>query len=436
MTAIRRPFCTKEQLETIAKKYPTPFYLYDEKGIRDTALKVKAAFSWNKGFKEYFAVKATPNPIILAIMREYGFGFDCSSEAELMLMEAMGVPGEDIMFSSNDTAAADFAYAHRLYAQINLDDITHIKTLESVIDKLPDFISLRFNPGGAFKFANGIFGSPQDAKFGFTEDQVVEAVRYLQSKGVKHFGLHALLASATLSDDYYPTVAKFLCRLAVRLKQELNADVTLINLSGGVGIPYKPTDPANNIEVIGEKVHQVFDEILEPAGIQDVALATEMGRFMLGPYGALVTRVINLKHTYDDYVGVDACAADLMRPMLYGAYHYITVIGKEDEPKNHTYSVTGGLCENSDRFATHRPLPEVEIGDLLFIHDCGAHGHAMGYNYNGKLRSAEILLREDGSTMLMRRRETPMDYFVTLDCLPIYRRLQAIYDRKLERGEH
>ncbi len=422
----KRPFVTKEQLEEIAKAYPTPFYLYDEKGIRENAERVVKAFSWNPKFKEFFAIKATPNPTLISILHEYGFGVDCSSEAELMLAEALGITGRDIMFSSNDTPKDELAYAVSLGAGINLDDVTHVALLKEVADPVPEFVSLRFNPGGDFAFANGIFGSPEDAKFGMTEEQIFEAARELKAAGVKEFGLHALLASNTVTNDYYPALARTLCTLAVRLTREFGIKVTLINLSGGVGVAYKPEEEPNDIALIGEEVHKVFDEILLPAGLSDVALGTELGRFMLAPYGGLVTRVLHLKHTYDDYVGVDACAANLMRPMLYGAYHHITVMGKEDVPATERYSVTGMLCENSDRFATHRALPPVEIGDLLFIHDVGAHGHSMGYNYNGRLRSAEILLKEDGSTKLIRRAETPLDYFATLDFSPLYKRLEEI----------
>ncbi len=421
-------------LESIAAQYPTPFYIYDEAGIRANAQRLVDAFAWNPGFKEYFAVKATPNPALIDILREYGAGVDCSSETELLLVEAMGMSGDDIMFSSNDTPAGEFEHALRLGATINLDDITHIPALASACERagvdLPDTVSLRFNPGGDFAFANGIFGSPEGAKFGLTEPQMLEAARQLRDLGVEHIGVHALLASNTLSNDYYPTLARTLFAMAVRIEREVGVDVSLVNLSGGVGISYKPEDEDNDITLIGEGVRQAYEEILVPAGMGDVAIATELGRFMMGPYGALVTRVIHTKDTYHHYLGVDACAANLMRPMLYGAYHHITVMGKEDRPCDHLYDVVGMLCENSDRLADDRALPEVQVGDLLFIHDTGAHGHSMGYNYNGRLRSAELLLQEDGSVRLIRRAETPADYFATLDVLPVYDRLPK---RKSER---
>lgn len=425
----KHPFATKEQLEEIAKSYPTPFYIYDEKGIRDCAERVKDAFSWNPAYKEFFAIKATPNPVLISMLHEYGFGVDCSSKAELMLAEALGITGRDIMFSSNDTPEEEMAYAVKLGAGVNLDDISHIALLKKVANPLPEFVSLRFNPGGDFAFANGIFGSPEDAKFGMTEEQIFEAVRELSEAGVKEFGLHALLASNTVTNDYYPALARLLFTLAVKLKKAFGVKVTLVNLSGGVGIPYKPEEEPNDIALIGRRVEEAYNEILVPEGMGDVAVATELGRFMMGPYAGLVTRVLHMKHIYDDYVGVDACAANLMRPMLYGAYHHITVMGKEDVPATERYSVTGMLCENSDRFATHRALPPVKVGDLLFIHDVGAHGHSMGYNYNGRLRSAELLLKEDGSVELIRRAETPLDYFATLDVLPVFKRLEAIEHR-------
>lgn len=427
MTQRKRPFATKEQLEEIAKSYPTPFYIYDERGIRENAERVSDAFSWNPHFKEFFAIKATPNPTLISLLHEQGFGVDCSSMSELMLAEALGITGRDIMFSSNDTPKDEMAYAVHLGAGINLDDVSHVALLEEVADPVPEFVSLRFNPGGDFAFANGIFGSPEDAKFGMTEEQIFEAARELKRAGVKEFGLHALLASNTVTNDYYPALARLLCSLAVRLAEELGVHIALINLSGGVGVAYRPEEEPNDIALIGQRVHEVFDEVLVPAGMDDVALGTELGRFMLAPYGALVTRVLHLKHIYDDYVGVDACAANLMRPMLYGAYHHITVMGKEDVPATERYSVTGMLCENSDRFATGRALPPVEVGDLLFIHDAGAHGHSMGYNYNGRLRSAELLLCEDGTVKLIRRAETPLDYFATLDFSPIYGQLEEIW---------
>ena len=408
------PFVTKEQLEDIASRYATPFYLYDEKGIRETARRVNKAFSWNKGFKEYFAVKATPTPGILKILHEEGCGADCSSYTELLMADAVGFKGDEIMFSSNDTPAEDFQLARKLNATINLDDITHIDFLERVAD-IPDTVCCRYNPGGHFAIANNIMDNPGDAKYGMTREQLTEAYKRLMAKGVKHFGLHAFLASNTVTNDYYPELARILFKVAVELKEETGASIEFINLSGGVGIAYRPGQPQNDIMEIGEGVRRAYEEVLVPAGMGNVRLYTEMGRYMLAPYGALVSRVIHQKHIYKEYIGLDACAANLMRPAMYGAYHHITVMGKENAPCDHKYDVTGGLCENNDKFAIDRMLPEINIGDLVFIHDAGAHGFAMGYNYNGKLRSAELLLKEDGSVEMIRRAETPADYFATFD---------------------
>ena len=408
------PFVTKEQLEDIASHYATPFYLYDEKGIRETARRVNKAFSWNKGFKEYFAVKATPTPGILKILHEEGCGADCSSYTELLMADAVGFKGDEIMFSSNDTPAEDFQLARKLNATINLDDITHIDFLERVAD-IPDTVCCRYNPGGHFAIANNIMDNPGDAKYGMTREQLTEAYKRLMAKGVKHFGLHAFLASNTVTNDYYPELARILFKVAVELKEETGASIEFINLSGGVGIAYRPGQPQNDIMEIGEGVRRAYEEVLVPAGMGNVRLYTEMGRYMLEPYGALVSRVIHQKHIYKEYIGLDACAANLMRPAIYGAYHHITVMGKENAPCDHKYDVTGGLCENNDKFAIDRMLPEINIGDLVFIHDAGAHGFAMGYNYNGKLRSAELLLKEDGSVEMIRRAETPADYFATFD---------------------
>ena len=419
----KKPFVTLEQLQEITKTYPTPFYLYDEKGIRENAKALKEAFAWNPGYKEYFAVKATPNPFLINILREYGCGCDCSSMTELMLSEALGIKGEDIMFSSNDTPAEEFAYAAKIGAIINLDDYTHVDFLEKTIGYIPETISCRFNPGGVFQISNDIMDNPGDAKYGMTTEQLFDAYRVLQQKGAKHFGLHAFLASNTVTNEYYPMLAKVLFELAVRLKKETGADIRFINLSGGIGIPHRPDQEPNDIRVIGEGVRKVYEEVLVPAGMGDVAIYTELGRFMLGPYGCLVTKAIHEKHTYKEYVGVDACAVNLMRPAMYGAYHHITVMGKEDAPCDHTYDVAGSLCENNDKFAIDRQLPKIDKGDLLVIHDTGAHGYAMGYNYNGKLKSAELLLKEDGSMQLIRRAETPADYFATFDCFEIGRKL-------------
>ena len=416
----KKPFATKDQLEAIAAQFPTPFHLYDEAGIRRNMEAMRDAFSWNPGFREYFAVKATPNPFLINILREYGCGCDCATGVELMLADACGAHGHDLMFSSNETPAADYALADELGAIINLDDITHIDFLEQTIGHIPETISCRYNPGGLFKISNGIMDNPGDAKYGMTTEQLFEAFRILKSKGAKNFGIHAFLCSNTVTNDYYPELAKVLFNLAVRLQEETGAHISFINLSGGVGIPYSPEQEPNDIRVIGEGVRRVYEEVLVPAGMGDVAIYTELGRFMMGPYGCLVTRAIHEKHIYKEYIGVDACAANLMRPAIYGAYHHITVAGKEDWPCDHTYDVVGGLCENNDKFAIDRALPRIDMGDLLVIHDTGAHGHSMGYNYNGKLRSAEVLLREDGTAQLIRRAETPADYFATLDCFPEY----------------
>ncbi|MCR5477993.1 MAG: diaminopimelate decarboxylase [Lachnospiraceae bacterium] len=415
---MKKAFVTKEQAERIASQFPTPFHLYDEQGIRANAEAVKKAFSWNPGFREYFAVKATPNPVILDILGQYGFGTDCSSLTELMLSKAAGILEDRIMFSSNDTPAEEYTYAKELGAIINLDDITHIDFCEKACGgRLPETMSCRFNPGGVFQMSNGIMDNPGDAKYGMTEAQLFDAFRILKEKGVKNFGIHAFLASNTVTNEYYPQLAGQLFELAVRLQKETGAKIRFINLSGGVGIPYRPDQESNDIAAIGEGVHQAYDEILTAAGMGDVAIYTEMGRYMMGPYGALITRVIHEKHIYKEYIGVDACAVNLMRPAMYGAYHHITVLGKEDAPLDHVYDVTGSLCENNDKFAIDRELPRIEMGDLLFIHDTGAHGFSMGYNYNGKLRSAEILLQSDGTPRMIRRAETPADYFATLDVL-------------------
>lgn len=419
----KTPFVTKEKIEEIVKKYPTPFHIYDEKGIRENARAVKEAFAWNPGFKEYFAVKATPNPFLINILREYGCGCDCSSMTELMLSHAMDVPGESIMFSSNDTPAEEFAYADKIGAIINLDDFTHIDYLEKTLGKLPETVSCRYNPGGLFKMSNGIMDNPGDAKYGFTTEQLFEGFRVLKEKGVKHFGMHAFLASNTVTNEYYPMLAKTLFEVAVKLEKETGADIQFINLSGGVGIPYTPDQEPNDIRAIGEGVRKVYEEVLVPAGMGDVAIYTEMGRFMMGPYGELVTKAIHEKHTHKEYIGVDACAVNLMRPAMYGAYHHITVLGKENAACDHKYDVTGSLCENNDKFAIDRMLPEIEMGDYLVIHDTGAHGFAMGYNYNGKLKSAELLLKEDGNVELIRRAETPKDYFATFDQFDIYKKM-------------
>ncbi len=422
---VKTPFVTKEQIKEITQTYPTPFHLYDETGIRKNMEALRDAFKWNPGFKEYFAVKATPNPFILSILREYGCGCDCSSFTELMMSETIGAIGHDIMFSSNETPAEDYALANKLGAIINLDDITHIDFLESIIGTLPKTISCRYNPGGLFEISNGIMDNPGDAKYGMTTEQLFEAFRILKSKGVENFGIHAFLCSNTVTNDYYPALARVLFELAVQLQRETDVHISFINLSGGIGIAYSPDQTPNNIAIIGEGVHRVYDEVLGAAGMDDVAIYTELGRFMMGPYGCLVTQAIHEKHIYKEYIGVDACAVNLMRPALYGAYHHITVAGKENDEPTHTYDVVGGLCENNDKFAIDRQLPEIEMGDYLVIHDTGAHGFSMGYNYNGKLKSAELLLRSDGSVKLIRRAETPQDYFATFDCFDKYASLAS-----------
>lgn len=420
----KEPFVTKEKVAEIAKEIPTPFHLYDEKGIRRNIEKLRNAFSWNPGFREYFAVKATPNPFLIKILQEYDCGCDCSSYTELMLAEAIGARGTDIMFSSNDTPREEYQYAQELGATINLDDISHIEFLEQALGKIPETISCRFNPGGLFKISNDIMDNPGDSKYGMTTEQLFEAFKILKAKGAKHFGIHAFLASNTVTNEYYPMLAKILFELAVRLQQETGAQIKFINLSGGIGIPYTPDQEPNDITVIGEGVRRVYEEVLEPAGMGDVAIYTELGRYMMGPYGCLVTRAIHEKNIYKDYIGVDSCAVDLMRPAMYGAYHHITVLGKEKAPHTRKYDVTGSLCENNDKFAIDRMLPEIAIGDYLVIHDTGAHGQSMGYNYNGKLKAAEVLLKTDGSFELIRRREKPADYFATFDAFDFYKDLK------------
>ena len=416
---MKKTFVTKEQLERITAQYPTPFHLYDERGIRKAARDLQAAFAWNPGFREYFAVKATPTPAILKILQEEGCGVDCSSYTELLMARRCGFSGGEIMFSSNQTPAEDFALAHELGAVINLDDLTHVEFLRGVVGQLPKTVCCRYNPGGVFQIAatdDGVqvMDTPGDAKYGMTRAQIAQAFTRLKELGVERFGLHAFLASNTVSNAYYPALARILFQLAAQLKEETGCAVSFVNLSGGVGIPYRPEQQPCDIAAIGEGVRQAFEEIMVPAGLGDAAIYTELGRWMLGPNGCLVTRAIHQKHTYKEYVGVDACAANLMRPAMYGAYHHITVAGKEDAPCGRTYDVVGGLCENNDKFAVDRSLPEIRPGDLLVLHDTGAHGFSMGYNYNGKLRSAELLLKEDGSVALIRRAETPEDYFATL----------------------
>ena len=412
---MKNAYVSKEQVEAIAREYPSPFYLYDEKGIRETARKLYKAFSWNPGFREYFAIKATPNPTILRILKEEGCGVDCSSQVELTMAEACGFTGEEIMFSSNDTPEEEYIFANQLGGIINLDDFSNIAELEETLGTLPKTMSLRFNPGGYFKIANTIMDNPEEAKFGMTEAQILEGYRLLKEKGVEHFGIHAFLASNTVSNDYYPVLAKQLFQLVLRIKKELSISLDFVNLSGGIGIPYRPEQEQNDIFLIGQGVKEVYEELLVPNGLGHIRLCTELGRFMLAPYGALITKVIHFKETYRHYAGVDACASNLMRPAMYDAYHHITVLGKEGQKETKVYDVIGSLCENNDKFAKNRELPVLEKGDYLFFHDAGAHGFAMGYNYNGKLWCAELLLKEDGTVKCIRRAQRDTDYFATLD---------------------
>ena len=416
---MKKPFLTSEQAQEIKRSYPTPFHIYDERGIRENARALKEAFRWNAGFKEYFAVKATPTPGILKLLREEGCGTDCSSLTELMMAQRCGFSGHEIMFSSNETPPEEFELADRLGAIINLDDLTHVDFLYNTLGHVPETICCRLNPGGEFVLGESkegfqVMDNPGQAKYGMTPSQLVQAFRRLRELGAKRFGIHAFLASNTISNDYYPALARILFQTAVDVAAETGCHIAFVNLSGGVGIPYRPEQPANDIAIIGEGVRRAYEEILVPAGMGDVSIFTELGRFMLAPYGHLVTTAVHEKHIYKEYIGVDACAANLMRPAIYGAYHHITVLGKEEQPCDHVYDVVGSLCENSDKFAIDRALPQIEIGDVLVIHDTGAHGFSMGYNYNGKLRSAELLLCADGHVELLRRAETPDDYFATL----------------------
>lgn len=415
----KKPFITLEQAKKITKDIPTPFHIYDEKGIRENARALYKAFSWNKGFKEYFAVKATPNPYLLKILKEEGCGADCSTITELVMAETCGLTGTDVMFSSNVTPEADMQKAYDMGAYINLDDINFVPFLKRVCG-VPKTVCCRYNPGGIFSLAASkdgvqVMDNPGDAKYGMSEEQMEQAFLELKEAGAEHFGIHAFLASNTVSNDYYSELAGILFELAVRLRDKTGVHISFINLSGGIGVDYKPEEPAANIAVIGEGVRKKYEAILEKNGMGDVAIFAELGRFMMAPYGGLVATCMHQKHIYKEYLGLDACAANLMRPAMYGSYHHITVLGKENEPCEYKYDVTGGLCENNDKFAIDRMLPKVDNGDLLFIHDTGAHGFAMGYNYNGKLRSAEVLLCEDGSHKLIRRAETMDDYFATFD---------------------
>lgn len=406
------PF-TKQKIEEILEEYPTPFYLYDENGILENARKFKEAFGILEGFKEYFAIKALPNPYIMKILKKEGFGADCSSLPELILAEKVGIVGENIMFSSNDTPAEEFIKAKELGAIINLDDISHIQYLEETAG-LPDLICFRYNPG-ALKQGNIFIGNPEEAKYGFTREQLFEGYRILAEKGVKRFGIHTMVASNELDPQYFIETARILFEVIAEISEKLGIRFEFANLGGGIGIPYKPDQNPVSYDVIAKGVKKEYDRIIEAKGLSPLKIFLECGRVITGPYGYLITSVRHLKHTYKDYVGTDACMANLMRPGMYGAYHHITVLGKEDITPTHKYDVTGSLCENNDKFAIDRMLPDVERGDTLAIHDAGAHGHAMGFNYNGKLRSAEILLRKDGSFIKIRRAETVDDYFATLD---------------------
>ncbi|HEL2055638.1 TPA: diaminopimelate decarboxylase [Streptococcus suis] len=406
----KTPFVSKEVLETITEQFPTPFHLYDEKGIREKARALNAAFSWNKGFKEYFAVKATPTPAILKILQEEGCGVDCATDVEVLMSEKLGF--KDIMFTSNDTQAQEFVYARKVGATINLDAYEHIEFLKNVAG-IPETVCLRYNPGGIFSLGTDIMDHPEESKFGMTKEQLMKGYKELKELGVKEFGIHAFLASNTVTNDYYPVLARQLFELALEIREETGVTLDFINLSGGIGVNYRPEQEPNDIAVIGEEVRKVYEEILTPAGMGHVKIFTELGRFMLAPHGHLITKVLHRKETYRTYIGVDASAANLMRPAFYGAYHHITNITRPDAPIE-VVDVAGSLCENNDKFAVNRELPRAEVGDTLVIHDSGAHGFSMGYNYNGRLRSSEILLQEDGTARMIRRAETPEDYFATI----------------------
>ena len=410
------PFITKNQLDKITAEFPTPFHLYDEHGIREKARALNTAFSWNKGFKEFFAVKATPTPAILKILQEEGCGADCASYVELILANKCGFDKSEIMFSSNDTPAEEFLLAKKLGATINIDAYNHIEFLSTLAGfEFPETMSLRYNPGGGFTMGTKIMDNPEESKFGMTKAQLIQGIRDLQKLGVKKFGMHSFLASNTVTNEYYPKLAQQLFELALKIREKTGVSLDFINLSGGIGVNYRPDEAPNDIAVIGEGVHRVYDEVLTANGLGEVKIYTELGRFMLAPHGLLVTRVLHRKQTYRTYIGVDASAVNLMRPAFYDAYHHITVIGKEEDKVKEIVDVTGSLCENNDKFARQRELPVIDEGDLLVIHDTGAHGFSMGYQYNAKLRSSELLLQQDGSTRMIRRAERPEDYFATLD---------------------
>ncbi len=412
MSVKKLPF-TRDDLENIASRFPTPFHIYDERNIRENARELIRAFAWNEGFKEYFAVKATPNPFILKVLKSEGCGTDCSSLPELLLSERAGIVGHDIMFTSNDTPANEYVKARELDAIINLDDISHIAFLERHAG-IPDIISVRYNPGKA-REGSFIMGSPENAKYGFTREQVLRGLAQLRQKGSKRFGLHTFVASNELNPDYFVNTADMLFDLALEIQDKAGIRIEFVNMSGGVGIPYRPEQKKVDLAYVGDEIRERYQARIRNSGLHPVAIFTECGRAITGPAGYLVSRVLHKKEIYKTHIGLDACMANLMRPGMYGAYHHITVAGKEDRPPDHTYDVTGSLCESIDRFAVDRPLPEIEIGDLVVIHDTGAHGHAMGFNYNGKLRSRELLLRESGEVVQIRRAETVDDYFATLD---------------------
>jgi diaminopimelate decarboxylase len=400
-------------IREIAREYPTPFHLYDERGIRENARRLNAAFAWCDGFREYFAVKATPNPYLLEIVRDEGFGADCSSMMELLLCEAVGIGGEEIMFSSNDTPAREYEKAHEMGALINLDDITHIDYIEANVG-LPDTLCFRYNPGH-LREGNTIIGHPEEAKYGLTRQQLLAGYKMLKDRGVRHFGLHTMVVSNECNPDFFVETARMLFELVVDVAEKLDVRINFVNLGGGVGIPYRPEETPVDLEYVGAGVRQLYGDMIEPSGLAPLRVFMENGRMVTGPFGCLVTTAIHKKDTYKHYIGVDACMANLMRPGMYGAYHHISVLGKGDSPRDHTYDVSGSLCENNDKFAIDRALPKIDTGDVLVIHDTGAHGHAMGFQYNGKLRSAELLLREDGTVQPIRRAEWAADYFATLD---------------------
>lgn len=412
MTTKKLPF-SKQQLDKILEKYPTPFHIYDERGIKENARRFIRSFSWNPGFKEFYAIKSAPNPYLMKIMHQEGYGIDCSSYAELVLAEKLGMKGDEIMFTSNDTPAYEYKKAIELGAIINLDDISHIEYLEKNVG-LPSLVCFRYNPG-SLKEGNTIIGHPEEAKYGFTREQLFEGYQILKDKGVTRFGLHTMVASNELDASYFVETAQILFDLIVEIKQRVGIDIEFANLGGGIGIPYRPTDQPVDIDFMSEGVRRLYEEKIVGNGLAPLRIYFESGRAMTGPYGFLVSEVLHIKRTYKQYAGLDSCMANLMRPALYGSYHHITVMGKEYEPLSEVYDVTGSLCENNDKFAINRPLPKLAPGDVIVIHDTGAHGHAMGFNYNGKLRSAELLLRENGEVVQIRRAETIDDYFATLD---------------------